>query len=77
MRSFAINALTAGITDLTATSHGSIKWNSPFDLFRLEKYLNMTYVILIMTYVMTGSKWLKLSFWSDFDPFSKPAVTYA
>ena len=60
--SFATNALMAGRTDFTATSHGSIKRNSLIDLFRWEKYLNMTYVILFMTYVMTASKRLKLSF---------------
>ena len=30
---------------------------APFDLVWVEKYINMTYVILFMTYVMTGSNY--------------------
>jgi hypothetical protein len=34
---------------------------SPFDLVWVEKYINMTYVILFMTYVMTGSNYKPVS----------------
>lgn len=51
--SLAINALMAGKTVFTPTSHGSSNL-PPILLFLLETYINMTHVIYFMTCVMTG-----------------------